>query len=130
MRIVAIVLWVPLVFFAANLVMDIYWFQKAKPPSEVMDVGTFLKWKPKIVKVVEIERGTNVYYQILGPSGRMWASGPSGYVFNSDGKFIGWSKDIGDFKKPEVIYSGVTGRRTIKLEELTNTLGNQALSKQ
>jgi len=66
--------------------------------------------------------GKTVYYQITGPAGRYVASGPSAYTFDAQGRFIGWSSDMGDFKRPAEVFQEGAKREKITLEQLPKKL--------
>lgn len=52
-------------------------------------------------------------------------SGPAGYTFDSRGRFIGWSIDIGDFKEPAEVFEDDARREKISLDELKMAVGQQ-----
>ena len=58
------------------------------------------------------------YDQVMGPAGRYLAFGPAGYTFDSHGRFIGWSSDIGDFKTPPELFTPGAKSEKIDLHEL------------
>ena len=66
--------------------------------------------------------GDTIYYQITGPAGRYIPSGPSAYSFDSKGKYIGWTQDMGDFYEPREVFSEDAKREKISLDELKHIL--------
>lgn len=80
-------------------------YQKALPPPEVKDVSAFLTWINKPLGSYRVFAKTNSYLVIRGPAGRMFASGTSAYTFDRQGCFIGWTPDMGDIKRPLVVFS-------------------------
>jgi len=105
-----------LVLLLASFVLDFFLVREATPPTSVIDIKTFFAWKPNPSGAVRVNVGNTVYYQLLGPAGRTLASGQSAYAFDSTGKFIGWTKDAGDFYQPRVVYSPGAERTQITVE--------------
>ncbi len=66
----------------------------------------------------KVTDGDEVYYRVTGPAGRYLASGPSAYTFDSHGKFISWTADVGDFLTPGLHILPDAKRETISLDEL------------
>lgn len=91
---------------------------RAKPPNSVTNVSSCLAWRPKPIAIYRITDGQVIYYRVTGPAGRYLASGPSAYTFDSHGKFIGWTADVGDVPTPGVSISPDAKRETISLDEL------------
>ena len=67
-----------------------------EPPRSVLTVDDFRKWRPQFDKAFRVEAGGVGYYLVHGERGRLLASGPSGYVFDERGNFVGWIQDTGD----------------------------------
>jgi hypothetical protein len=95
---------------------------KARPPKTVTDINSFLAWLKHPMGAYRITDGSVLYYRITGPAGRFLASGPSAYTFDSHGKFIGWTADVGDFPTPGLHLSESAKREKISLEELTRSV--------
>jgi hypothetical protein len=68
----------------------------ANPPREVQTLADFRKWRPQYEKALRLEARGFTYYLVFGERSRALASGPSGYLFDERGGFIGWSLDTGD----------------------------------
>jgi hypothetical protein len=95
---------------------------KARPPKTVQDINSCLAWLNHPMGAYKITDGDAVYYRITGPAGRFLASGPSAYTFDSRGKFIGWTADLGEFPTPGLRLSESAKREKISLEELRRGL--------
>ena len=95
---------------------------KAKPPKTVTDISSCLAWLNNPTAAYRITDGDVVYYRITGPAGRFLASGPSAYTFDSGGKFIGWTADVGDYPTPGLHLSESAKREKISLEELRRSV--------
>jgi hypothetical protein len=91
---------------------------RATPPKSVVDVASCLAWLQHPMGAYKITDGDTVYYRVTGPAGRLVASGPSGYTFDSHGRFIGWSADVGDFPTPGLHLSENAKRQKISLADL------------
>jgi hypothetical protein len=58
----------------------------------------FLVWKKGAVTGRgTFETGGVTYTVMLGHPARSLASGPSAYLFDTNGKFVDWTADMGDF---------------------------------
>lgn len=68
----------------------------AEPPRSVQTLDEFRKWRPQYMNAYRIETRGAVYYLVHGERARALASGPSGYVFDGRGNFVGWVLDTGD----------------------------------
>ena len=67
-----------------------------EPPWSVRTLDDFRKWRPQYDQAVKLETEGSVYYLIFGERARTLASGPSGYLFDARGNFVGWIRDTGD----------------------------------
>jgi hypothetical protein len=92
--------------------------RSARPPQSVVDVASCLAWLKHPKGAYRITDGDTVYYRVTGPMSRGFASGPSAYTFDSRGKFIGWTADVGDFPTPGLHLSDGAKREKISLEDL------------
>lgn len=70
------------------------WF--SIPPTHVVDIQSYLHWQSHAGDFVPIEVDGKRYYMTYGGGMGMMSSGPSAYVFGSNGKKVDWSRDIGD----------------------------------
>ncbi len=122
LKVIGFTLAFPLLVLIGCIAADQVPVSRATPPKSVTDVASCLHWlkAPKGAYRITTERG--VYYQITGPAGRYIASGPAGYSFDSHGRFIGWSSDIGDFKRPPEVFAPDAQRVRITLDELMRSL--------
>ena len=93
-------------------------YLQAKPPKNVTDVASCLVWLKKPMGAYKITDGNFVYYRVTGPAGRFLASGPSAYTFDAQGRFIGWTADLGDLPTPGLTISPSAKREKISLQEL------------
>ncbi len=67
-----------------------------EPPWSVQTLDDFRKWRPQYENAFRAEARGSVYYLVHGERARALASGPSGYVFDERGNFVGWIRDTGD----------------------------------
>jgi len=117
-KIACIVVGVPLLLVGGTTAVDRIPYSRAKPPQSVTDVQTCLAWLKRPKGAYKITDGEVVYYRVTGPAGRFLASGPSAYTFDSHGRFVGWTADIGDFPTPGLHLSPGAKREKMTLEEL------------
>jgi hypothetical protein len=68
----------------------------AEPPWSIQTLDDFRKWRPRYDQAVKLESRGSAYYLVFGERARMLASGPSGYLFDARGNFVGWIQDTGD----------------------------------
>ena len=102
--------------------------RRATPPNRVVDLQTFFEWKPNPSGAEKVTVSNTVYYQLLGSAGRSLASGRAAYAFDANGKFIGWTKDAGDFYEPKSVYAPGAKREQISVEEVRALLRTNALA--
>ena len=121
-KVICVAVGVPLLLLVVYIVSDHIPHSRATPPKTVTDVSSCLAWLKKPMGAYRITSGGVVYYQVTGPAGRYLASGPAGYSFDSRGRFIGWSADIGDFKTPHQVFTPGATREKITLDELRESL--------
>jgi len=122
LKILAACIAIPVVLLIGSLLADQIPFSRAKPPATVTDIQSCLLWLSKPMAYYRVTVDSNVYYQITGPSGRYLASGPAAYTFDSGGRFLGWTADMGDFKTPAQVFSTGANRQRIGLAELPKKL--------
>lgn len=67
-----------------------------EPPWSIQSLDDFRKWRPRYDQAVKLESRGSAYYLIFGEKARTLASGPSGYLFDARGNFVGWILDTGD----------------------------------
>ncbi len=79
-------------------------FDHAIPPHSVQTFHDFLEWQSEIKGCREIEVRGVTYYHVIGPAARTLPSGGALYVFDANGNFIGWSKDVGDIMRNEAVF--------------------------
>jgi hypothetical protein len=120
--ILACVIGVPLLLLIGCIGMEQIPMSRARPPKSVTDVSSCLAWLKKPMGSYRVTVGNAVYYQVTGPAGRFAASGPSAYTFDAQGRFIGWSSDMGDFKRPAEVFQEGAKRERIPLEQLPKKL--------
>ncbi|NBV22933.1 MAG: hypothetical protein EBS05_13575 [Proteobacteria bacterium] len=116
--------WVALMLAALLLLSFIpepFLHARAKPPAQVTNAVTFLEWKPMPTTVFRLAAGANMYWQVTGPAGRFLASGPSAYSFDSNGRLIGWTPDMGDVYQPRELFGSDVKRERATLEEFRAT---------
>jgi hypothetical protein len=121
-KVICIAVGVPVLLLIGCIAADQIPHSRATPPKTVTDVSSCLVWLPQPMGAYRITDGDLVYYRVTGPAGRFLASGPSAYTFDSRGKFIGWTADVGDFPTPGLRLSPDAKREKISLEELRKSV--------
>jgi hypothetical protein len=118
---VGIVCAILLLLLIGSIALDTIPASRAIPPKNVTDVSSCLAWLKQPMGAYRITTDKGTYFQITRPAGRYLPSGPAAYSFDSQGKFIGWTKDMGDFYEPPEVF--VRGAKTekISLGELKET---------
>jgi hypothetical protein len=122
LKVIAVAVGIPVLFLIGCIAADQIPRSRATPPASVTDVSSCLAWLKEPMGAYRINVDGAVYYLITGPAGRFLPSGPAGYTFDSGGRFIGWSSDIGDFKTPPQIFTAGAKREKITVEELRRSL--------
>jgi hypothetical protein len=117
-KILCIAVAIPLLFLFGCVALDQISHSRAKPPKTIADVESCLAWLKNPMGAYRVTIGEHIYYQITGPAGRFMASGPAAYSFDAQGKFIGWTQDMGDFYEPREVFSPDAKREKISLDEL------------
>ena len=93
-----VILGFPVLLLGACISAELVAFKSARPPTTVKTIKDFRAWKGKsIMREREYRNSGTNYTVILGPAGRVGASGPSAYLFDHNGEFIDWTRDMGDF---------------------------------
>jgi hypothetical protein len=121
-KVICVAVGVPLLLLIGCIAADQIPRSRATPPKSVTDVSSCLGWLQKPMAAYKITDVELVYYRVTGPAGRFLASGPSAYTFDSHGKFIGWTADVGDFPTPGLHLSPDAKRDKISLDELRGSL--------
>ena len=121
-KVVCVIVGVSILLLAGCIAADQIAFSQAKPPRSVTDVSSCLAWLKKPMGAYRITDGDLIYYRVTGPAGRCLASGPSAYTFDSHGKFVGWTEDVGDFPTPGLHLSSAAKRDTISLDQLRQSV--------
>src|SRR5690349_12178007 len=72
--------------------------RRSVPTGRVSTLTDYLAWRPSAEQFEAVDVEGQQYVIAYGPAGRafLMASGPAGYVFDSSGKLVDWSPDIGD----------------------------------
>ncbi len=117
-KVICFAVGVPLLLLIGCIAADQIPHSRARPPKTVTNVSSCLEWLKKPMGAYRITDGGLVYYRVTGPAGRYLASGLSAYTFDSHGKFIGWTADVGDFPTPGLRLSPDAKREKISLDEL------------
>jgi len=91
--------------------------ETVQPPWSVRTLDDFRKWRPQYENAFRIEARGWVYYLVLGERARVLASGPSGYVFDGRGNFVGWILDTGDDSFLRVV-KDETGRKALPVSAI------------
>lgn len=67
------------------------------PPSDLATIDDFREWKEGGLRSVGIYEHEGKTYTVLkGDVSAFLASGPAAYVFDSEGAFVDWTRDMGD----------------------------------
>ncbi len=122
LKLLAAFIALPVALLIGSLVADQIPFSRAKPPATVTDIQSCLLWLKTPMACYRVTVDSNVYYQVTGPAGRYLASGPAAYSFDSSGRFLGWTADMGDFKSPAQVFSTGANRERIGLADLPKNL--------
>ncbi len=108
----------PTLLFAASFIVDAHLLSKARPPKQIATLEDFRKWKVgRIMGHGTYERSRMIYTVMLAPTGRCLASGPSGYLFDPQGRFVDWTSDMGDFYTVSNRFSLTGGVKDLKPEK-------------
>lgn len=94
---------------------------RVDPPWSVQTLADFRKWRPQYDRAIKLESGGAVYYLIFGEKARVLASGPSGYVFDSRGNFVGWILDTGDDTYLRVAVDNDARRGTLSAAQIVTS---------
>lgn len=95
---ISIIVSTPFCLLAGCIALDAIPLSRARPPKSLQTIEDFQAWKgPAIMGKGVYEHSGVTYIVMLGPAGRYWASGPSAYVFDGQGRFVDWTSDMGDF---------------------------------
>jgi hypothetical protein len=99
---------------------DLPSYYRAKPPKSITDIESFFEWRHEAKSIFfVINPDGHEYFLITGRSGKLiLPSGPSGYFFDLQGNYTGWSPDIGDSKGPAGIFQDGNKQTKISKEEL------------
>jgi hypothetical protein len=72
-------------------------WNEISPPADLTTIDDFREWRAdKTSAEGTYENGGKTYTVMLGDSGAFLASGPAAYVFDPDGTFVDWARDMGD----------------------------------
>lgn len=112
-----------LVGIAALAVLSLQWFDRESlhritPPPELRTLEDFRRWQPARREATRIIGNGMTYYLVYGERGRTLASGPAGYLFDSGGNFIGWSRDLGDDHHLTITFDSSAQRTTVELDSI------------
>lgn len=67
------------------------------PPPDLATIDEFREWKGDGIRAEgSYEHSGKTYTVLLGESGAFLASGPAAYVFDPNGSFVDWTRDMGD----------------------------------
>lgn len=89
-----------------------------EPPFSVRTLEHFRKWRPQYEQAIRLESGGSTYYLVFGERARSLASGPSSYLFDARGAFIGWMLDTGDDNYLRVAIDNDARKGAIKTSEI------------
>ena len=106
-------------FFTKRIYDEIHYAGK-RVPVHVRTISAFRKWQPSYVNTVRIEVRGSVYYIIKGDEARSVASAESEYYFDSNGNYLGWCEDAGDFSRLAVIDNKDAHSASANIAEIGN----------
>ena len=92
-----------------------------EPHWSVQPLDEFRKWRPQYGNAFRIETRGSAYYLVHGERARALASGPSGYVFDGRGNFVGWIRDTGDDSYLRIVMNEA-GRKPIPVSAIPNSV--------
>jgi hypothetical protein len=102
----------------------------AEPPWSVRTLEDFRKWQPARAEGQRIEARGSIYYLVRGERARTLASGPSGYVFDERGNFVGWIQDLGDDSWLRIVLENDAGKSRIPLPEIATRVAQPVPARQ
>jgi hypothetical protein len=91
------------------------------PPAGMRTVSEFLQWHPRPGDSYRVTLDGVVYFVVKGRRLRWLASGPSLYVFDRAGNFVGWSRDQGDDFNPPVVFRSDAVWESVPLSTLSGS---------
>jgi len=101
---------------AGCFVLDSISISKAKPPESVRTIEDLKAWKKGEIRGRGIfVHGGVAYTVMLGRGARSMASGPSAYLFDTNGEFVDWTADMGDFYTVKYHFN-LTGGNVVNIE--------------
>ena len=88
-------------------------WNKVTPPADLQTIDEFRNWLDKENGREGIYQDSDKFYTVLiGEPGAFLASGPSAYVFDSTGRFVDWTPDMGDIYTAERSFNLTSGNVT------------------
>ena len=104
--------------------------QRDAPPSYVVTDVDLIKWMGRPEWVMKYSSTNEFYYEIgrdepLILSLFTASSGPPSYTVDQTGRFIGWSPDSGEIKKPDQIYSNKLIRERVDVDSYIRDLSSR-----
>lgn len=88
------------------------------PPSDLTTIQEFREWKEDGFRDEGIyEHGGETYTVLIGDFGAFLASGPAAYIFDSEGTFVDWTRDMGDIRTEKHRFDLTSGNVTFRKEE-------------
>lgn len=111
---------------AASIAMILYSvfvsirFAHVSPPRDMQSIADFRRWRPDLTDAAKISVHGNTYFAVRGPFARPLPSDHSEFYFDSNGTFLMWNKDIGDFSDPRILHPGSSSRESISIADIPN----------
>ena len=102
------------------LVFESIRFSYVSPPRDMLSIADFRKWRPDLTDAVKISVRGNTYYAVRGPFARSLPSAHSEFYFDSNGTFLTWNRDVGDFSDPRILHPGTSSRESISVTDIPN----------
>ena len=95
-------------------------FSQVSPPRDMLSIADFRKWRPDLTDAAKISVRGNTYFAVKGPFARPLPSDHSEFYFDSNGTFLTWNRDIGDFSDPRILHRGTSSRESISVTDIPN----------
>lgn len=85
-----------MIFVLLSSVLDHYLYWDLEPPPTVKDVSTFQEWRPDLDLAQQRTIRGSTFYSVRGPRTSLMELSASEYYFDSNGNYIGRSRDAGN----------------------------------
>lgn len=80
------------------------------PPTDLVTIDDFREWKKDGIRGEgTYEHEGKAYTVLVGEFSAFLASGPAAYVFDSEGSFVDWTRDMGDIRTKKLGFDLTSG---------------------